>query len=59
MQFTANVAPSISSQPANVTVAAGQSASFSVTASGTAPLQYQWQRNGVNIAECQLRRPTR
>ena len=50
VQFTANVAPSISSQPANVTVAAGQSASFSVTASGTAPLQYQWQRNGVNIA---------
>ena len=36
VQFTANVAPSISSQPANVTVAAGQSASFSVTASGTA-----------------------
>ena len=24
--------------------------SFTVTASGTAPLQYQWQRNGVNIA---------
>ena len=39
VQFTANVAPSISSQPANVTVAAGQSASFSVTASGTAPLR--------------------
>jgi len=50
VQFTANVAPSISSQPANVTVADGQPASFSVTASGTAPLQYQWQRNGVNIA---------
>ncbi len=50
VRFTANTAPSISSQPANVTVAAGQSASFSVTASGTAPLQYQWQRNGVNIA---------
>ena len=50
VQFTANTAPSISSQPANVTVAAGQSASFSVAASGTAPLGYQWQRNGVNIA---------
>jgi glucose/arabinose dehydrogenase len=50
VQFTANTAPSISSQPANVTVAAGQSASFTVTASGTAPLAYQWQRNGVNIA---------
>jgi len=50
VRFTANVAPSISSQPANVTVAAGQTASFSVTASGTAPLQFQWQRNGVNIS---------
>jgi glucose/arabinose dehydrogenase len=50
VQFTANTAPSISSHPANVTVAAGQSASFTVAASGTAPLAYQWQRNGVNIA---------
>jgi glucose/arabinose dehydrogenase len=50
VQFTASTAPSISSHPANVTVAAGQTASFSVTASGTAPLGYQWQRNGANIA---------
>jgi len=50
VQFTANTAPSISSQPANATVAAGQSATFAVTASGTAPLAYQWQRNGANIA---------
>jgi glucose/arabinose dehydrogenase len=50
VQFTANTAPSISSHPANVTVAAGQAASFSVAASGTAPLGYQWQRNGANIA---------
>jgi glucose/arabinose dehydrogenase len=50
VQFTGAIAPSISAHPASVTVAAGQSASFSVTASGTAPLQYQWQRNGVNIA---------
>jgi glucose/arabinose dehydrogenase len=49
VQFTGNTAPTISSQPANLTVAAGQSASFTVAASGTAPLQYQWQRNGVNI----------
>ena len=50
VQFTANTAPSISTHPQNVTVAAGQPASFSVTASGTGPLQYQWQRNGVNIS---------
>lgn len=35
-------APSISAQPQNATVAIGQSASFSVAASGTAPLSYQW-----------------
>jgi len=49
VQFTGNTAPSISTQPTSTTVSAGQAASFSVTASGTAPLQYQWQRNGVNI----------
>ncbi|MBC8025682.1 MAG: PQQ-dependent sugar dehydrogenase, partial [Steroidobacteraceae bacterium] len=50
VQFTAATAPSISTQPANVTLAAGQVASFSVAASGSAPLAYQWQRNGANIA---------
>jgi hypothetical protein len=44
------VAPSISQQPANRTVTVGQTASFSVTASGTAPLSYQWQKNGANIS---------
>jgi len=45
----ATVAPSITSQPSNQTVTAGQTASFSVAATGTAPLSYQWQKNGVNI----------
>jgi glucose/arabinose dehydrogenase len=48
--FTANSAPSITSHPTSVTVSAGQPASFTVAASGTAPLRYQWQRNGANIA---------
>jgi Zn-dependent metalloprotease len=44
-------AVSISSQPSSVTVAAGATASFSVTATGgTAPYTYQWMRNGANIA---------
>jgi putative Ig domain-containing protein/Ig-like domain-containing protein len=43
------VAPSISTQPANQTVTAGQTATFSVVATGTAPLVYQWRRNGANI----------
>ncbi|HUQ11966.1 MAG TPA: PQQ-dependent sugar dehydrogenase [Steroidobacteraceae bacterium] len=50
VRYTAVTAPTISSQPASTTVAAGQVATFSVTASGSAPLQYQWQRNGANIA---------
>ncbi len=49
VQFTGAVAPTITSHPSNVTVAAGQSASFTVAASGTAPLTYQWQRNGQVI----------
>src|SRR6267142_848649 len=53
VNFTANavpVAPTITTQPANQTVTAGQTASFTVVAGGTAPLNYQWQRNGANIA---------
>jgi uncharacterized repeat protein (TIGR01451 family) len=44
------VAPTISVQPASITVTQPNSATFSVTASGTAPLSYQWRRNGVAIA---------
>ena len=46
----APVAPAITTQPANQTVTAGQTATFSVTATGTAPLSYQWQKNGANIS---------
>ena len=42
--------PSITTQPSNQTVTAGQTATFTVTATGTAPLSYQWQKNGANIA---------
>ena len=45
-----NTAPTISTQPINVTVNVGQAATFSVVAAGTAPLSYQWQRNGANIS---------
>ncbi len=46
----AAVAPAITTQPSDQSVTAGQAASFSVTASGTAPLSYQWQRNGAAIS---------
>jgi len=43
------VAPAITQQPADLSVASGQPASVTVAASGTAPLTYQWQRNGADI----------
>jgi hypothetical protein len=42
--------PSITTQPANQNVTAGQTATFTVVASGTAPLTYQWQKNGASIS---------
>jgi glucose/arabinose dehydrogenase len=50
VQFTSGTPPSITDQPDSLTVAVGQSATFQVAASGSGPLQYQWQRNNVNIA---------
>jgi hypothetical protein len=44
-----STAPAITSQPASQTVAPGQTAMFSVTATGTPPPTYQWQMNGANI----------
>jgi Immunoglobulin domain len=49
-QSPAPTAPSITAQPMNQQVTAGQTASFSVTATGTAPLGYQWQKGGTAIA---------
>jgi Abnormal spindle-like microcephaly-assoc'd, ASPM-SPD-2-Hydin/Protein of unknown function (DUF1573)/Immunoglobulin domain len=45
----ATVMPTITIQPTNQTVAAGQTATFTSGASGTSPLSYQWQKNGTNI----------
>jgi hypothetical protein len=41
--------PMILSQPTNLTVIRSSNATFSVTASGSAPLVYQWNFNGTNI----------
>jgi hypothetical protein len=43
-------APAITLQPSNQSVSAGQTATFTVSATGTAPLTYQWQRNAAPIA---------
>lgn len=45
-----DVPPTISSQPQPIAVAEGQAATFTVVASGTAPLSYQWRRSGAAIA---------
>ncbi len=50
MVTAAAVAPSITTQPASQTVSAGQPATFSVSATGTAPLKYQWSKNGAAIS---------
>ena len=47
---TAPTAPVISTQPSNQTVASPQTATFTVAATGTAPLNYQWQKGGANIS---------
>lgn len=47
---SAPVAPTITTQPANQTVTAGQTATFSVTATGSAPLSYQWQNGTTAIS---------
>ena len=50
IQFTGGTAPTITTHPSNQTVLQGQSATFNVVASGSATLNYQWQRNQVNIS---------
>lgn len=45
------VPPSITQPPQSATVCAGQSATYSVTATGSAPLSYQWYKNGSPIGD--------
>ncbi len=42
-------APTLTQQPQSVAVDAGQTATFTVVATGTAPLAYEWRRNDVVI----------
>jgi len=43
-------APTITTQPASQTVTVGATATFTVAASGTAPLSYQWYKNGSAVS---------
>lgn len=46
----ATSAPTITTQPASLSVAEGGSATFSVVASGDGTLAYQWRKGGASIA---------
>jgi len=48
-EFQGAVAPSILSQPAGQAVIVGSNATFSVSATGTTPLMYQWNHEGTSI----------
>jgi sugar lactone lactonase YvrE len=50
LSVTAATPPLITRDPLDRTASAGTTTSFDVVASGSAPLTYQWQRNGVDIA---------
>jgi hypothetical protein len=47
--LTVLVPPTITGDPADVTVMDGDPVTFTVSATGTAPLSYQWRKDNVNI----------
>jgi hypothetical protein len=48
-KLTVRTPPTITTQPADKTVTVGKTAKFTVTVTGTTPLNYQWKKNGLNI----------
>jgi glucose/arabinose dehydrogenase len=48
--YSPSAAATIVQHPASVTVSAGQRATFSVSVTGTVPITYQWQKNGISIS---------
>jgi glucose/arabinose dehydrogenase len=47
--LTVTAPPNITTQPSDQTVTQGQPVTFTVSAGGSTPFSYQWQRNTVNI----------
>ncbi len=47
--YTGSGVPTLSSHPASTLIPVSEDASFIVSASGSQPLTYQWQKNGVDI----------
>jgi len=48
--LTVDVGPVITQSPASLNIVSGGNATFSVIATGTSPLAYQWEFNGANLA---------
>lgn len=54
VEFAPNTAPSVAQRPADALISAGQAASFVCNASGSEPLNFQWQRgNQGNYTDIQ------
>jgi len=47
----AMIPPSITQQPSSQTLATGGTGNFTVGATGSEPLSYQWQKNTVNLSD--------
>ena len=48
--LTVNVPPAITTQPQSVSVGIGSTVTFTVAATGTSPLSFQWRFNSTNLA---------
>src|SRR3990167_10464207 len=48
--LTVNDSPTITTDPSSQTKCSGESVTFSVVATGTAPLTYQWKKDGTTIS---------
>lgn len=51
LDYTEPLPPAITAPPVAVDACVNAAASFSVSVSGTAPLTYQWRRNGIPLAD--------
>ena len=49
VRYTQNQPPQVNEHPQDTLVTIGSPATFTVTASGSPPLSFQWQRNGVDV----------
>lgn len=49
VDYSTSSAPTLTEQPSDQSVDTGAAATFTVAASGAAPLSYRWQRNGRDI----------